>query len=83
MSKQLAHSAAHGGLMEKSIGEIYPLTVSFRGDPNSDSPGWYVWHTLTGRGSSLSFQTPHEAEEYAKTVMSSPDCGVYRYLFQK
>lgn len=66
--------------MTKSIGKIYPLTISYKGKPGEG--GWYVWHTLTGRWSSLSWPTCDQAHRYAEEVLSG-ECPrtAYQWLF--
>ncbi len=40
------HSAVQGGLRGHSIGETYPIAVSYKGVPGHGY--WYTWHALSG-----------------------------------
>jgi len=70
MSNDLKHSNEHGGLMAKSIGEIYPLAVSSVEVPRNGQlqSVWYVWNTLTGKAYEYGWVGAAGAHHYAEAV---------------
>ena len=47
METTLGHSSTQGGLRGHSIGEDYPITVSYKGVIGKGH--WLVWNVLTGQ----------------------------------
>ena len=71
---ELAHSNEHGGLMAKSVGEIYPLMVSALG-----SGLWYLHNGETGKASLTlytSSKAPHARAKYTTPVMARELSGM-------
>lgn len=65
------HSAVQGGLRGHSIGETYPITISYRGLP--DHGYWYVWNALNGDefGEYKSAALAHAKAQVIKQAMDS------------
>ena len=47
MENTLGHSSVQGGLRGHSIGQDYPITVSYKGIIGKGH--WLVWNVLTGK----------------------------------
>lgn len=67
------HSSMQGGLRGHSIGEDYPITVSYKGIIGEGH--WYVWNALTGYVYASEFTTSACAHAFARYKKTCIDYG--------
>ena len=84
--KYEGHSDTHLSLQKHSIGEHYPLVISYMGNPNETNEpgtGWYVWHALTGVKTGLRFRKAADAGEYASDILEGKYPRTYARVFRQ